>query len=377
MDHGAVDENAPETEEVKKRRRWPLVVVGAVVIAGVALTIAAGNGFGFSSAPSAAAGESASTAEVTKQTLTATTEKAGTLGYATEQTYSGVGGTVTWLPQDGAAIVRGAVIAKVDQKPTVLLYGSIPMYRSLSSGDTGDDVRQLEENLAALGYTGFDVDNTFNWSTVAAVKAWQSDLGLEKTGVVDQSLVFFAADAAQVSSLPGKVGGSAGGPLVTLAGMSRTASVNLDKSESTYAVVGAAVTITAPGGKAVSGKISSVATKITDVSSPGGGDPQKTTSISVTASPDDPASLAVTGVSTVKVDFTAATAKDVLTVPVNALLALAEGGYAVELDGPKDAKSGSQTSALIAVKTGLFADGRVEVSGTGLTAGQKVIVPSS
>jgi multidrug efflux system membrane fusion protein len=54
---------------------------------------------------------------------------------------------------------------------------------------------------------------------------------------------------------------------------------------------------------------------------------------------------------------------------VSALLALAEGGYGLQL------VEGGGTR-YIAVQTGLFADGRVEVSGSGLTAGMRVGVPS-
>ena len=58
--------------------------------------------------------------------------------------------------------------------------------------------------------------------------------------------------------------------------------------------------------------------------------------------------------------------KDVLAVPVGALLALREGGYALQLpDG-----------GLVAVQTGMFAEGLVEVSGAGLTEGLTVVTAS-
>jgi hypothetical protein len=57
---------------------------------------------------------------------------------------------------------------------------------------------------------------------------------------------------------------------------------------------------------------------------------------------------------------------DVLTVPVNALLALAEGGYGLELVNPDG------TTEIVAVETGLFADGRVEVEGPDLDDGLTV-----
>jgi multidrug efflux pump subunit AcrA (membrane-fusion protein) len=61
--------------------------------------------------------------------------------------------------------------------------------------------------------------------------------------------------------------------------------------------------------------------------------------------------------------------RGVLAVPVNALLALAEGGYAVEVerDGRRE---------LVGVTLGLFADGQVEVDGDGLRAGDRVVVPA-
>ena len=61
---------------------------------------------------------------------------------------------------------------------------------------------------------------------------------------------------------------------------------------------------------------------------------------------------------------------NVLIAPVTALLALQEGGYAVEV------VNGS-SSKLVAVKTGLFAGGNVEVSGSGISAGTTVKVPVS
>jgi multidrug efflux pump subunit AcrA (membrane-fusion protein) len=71
----------------------------------------------------------------------------------------------------------------------------------------------------------------------------------------------------------------------------------------------------------------------------------------------------------VSVGFVASERKDVLTVPIAALLALAEGGYGVQVvDG--------NASRIVAVETGLFADGKVEVKGAGLTAGTKVGMPA-
>jgi multidrug efflux pump subunit AcrA (membrane-fusion protein) len=97
------------------------------------------------------------------------------------------------------------------------------------------------------------------------------------------------------------------------------------------------------------------------------GEPE--TKIEVIISVSQPAALAGLDSASVEVDFTASERKDVLTVPVAALLALAEGGYGVEV------VSGS-TSRVVAVETGLFADGRVEVTGGDLAEGMTVGMPA-
>jgi multidrug efflux pump subunit AcrA (membrane-fusion protein) len=72
----------------------------------------------------------------------------------------------------------------------------------------------------------------------------------------------------------------------------------------------------------------------------------------------------------VTVGFTSTTRKGVLAVPVNALLAAADGSYAVEVVSDTRRRT-------VPVRLGLFADGKVEVTGTGLTAGTRVEVPRS
>ena len=65
--------------------------------------------------------------------------------------------------------------------------------------------------------------------------------------------------------------------------------------------------------------------------------------------------------------LTKQTARDALVVPVAALLALAEGGYAVEVVD----ETGHH---LVGVRLGAFADGLVAVTGD-VRAGQHVVVP--
>ena len=70
--------------------------------------------------------------------------------------------------------------------------------------------------------------------------------------------------------------------------------------------------------------------------------------------------------------ITTGSVANALVVPVDALLALTGGGYAVEVAGADGAHH------LVPVTLGLFddADGLVQVSGSGLSAGQRVVVPA-
>jgi hypothetical protein len=82
---------------------------------------------------------------------------------------------------------------------------------------------------------------------------------------------------------------------------------------------------------------------------------------------DNPAASGSLDQAPVKVGITSDSRKGVLTVPVNALLALAEGGYGVRLlDG-----------RIVAVTPGLFARGMVEISGEGIAEGVEVEVPTA
>jgi hypothetical protein len=76
----------------------------------------------------------------------------------------------------------------------------------------------------------------------------------------------------------------------------------------------------------------------------------------------------------VSVNVVSAQARDVLAVPVSALVALAGGGYAVEV---VQGAGGHATGHLVPVQTGLFSDTLVQVSGPGIAVGQQVEVPSS
>ncbi|GIG51701.1 peptidoglycan-binding protein [Dactylosporangium siamense] len=338
------------------------------VVAAVGAAAAAGLGLPDrgSEAGTGAAAAPPKTAKVTRQTLVDTKTEDGKLGHGTTATVSGrVQGTVTELPAVGSTVQRGQSVYRVDNTPVVLLYGGLPAYRNLAPGTEGADVRQFEENLAALGYKGFTVDEEYTASTATAVKAWQGKLGLTKTGVVELGRVVYAAGPVRVDEHKAAVGDQASGPLLTCTGTGPVVTVTLEVSEQRLAPVGAAVTVKLPTGKSVPGKVVKVVTVIT----PAEGNNPAETNLEVTVTPDDGAAFIDLDQVTVEVGFTASRKENVLTVPVSALLALSEGGYGLQVvDGG--------TSRVVAVELGMFAAGRVEVSGGEITEGTLVGVPS-
>ncbi len=346
-----------------------VITLAAVLAVGVA--VAAGFGFGGAAeqkgAPSS--GLPPATAQVTRQTLVDTQNESGDLGYGDSIAVNGrLSGTVTGLPATGSTVDRGKALYHVDDSPVVLLYGALPAYRPLSPGVEGDDVKQFEENLSALGYKGFTVDSKYSESTATAVKKWQGDLGLTKTGTVEPGRIVYATSHVRVDTHKVAVGDESkpGSAVLSYTALSRVVTVELDVDDQRLARKDAPVTVKLPDGKPVGGKITKTETVVGEATEQ---QEEATTKIVVTVAIDDEQALAGLDQASLEVAFTASQRENVLTVPVGALLALAEGGYGVQVvDG--------STTRIVAVETGMFAGGRVEVSGDGLNEGATVGMPT-
>ncbi len=340
------------------------MATGSVVLAGAAVAMIGIGGQG-SAPPSRAADLPPATAPVIRTTLTQTQDVGGTLGYGTAVPVTTSGpGTLTWLPEPGSVVGRGRPVCKRDNLPVPLLLGRLPLYRQLRSGLDGDDVREVEDNLAALGYTGFTVDSSYTAATASAVREWQDDLGLPRTGVLDPAGVVVAPTAFRVTSITGHVGDHVGGQLLTYTGTTRVVQIALPVALQTLVRPGIAAKITLPDAKRVPGTVVTVGSVA--VAGQREGDPA---TIAVTVRVADQAALGTLDQAPVTVKLISATAQDVLTVPVAALTVLPDGRYAVRV------VTGS-AGHLVPVDLGMFADGRVQVAGAEITAGTRVGVPS-
>jgi membrane fusion protein, multidrug efflux system len=316
------------------------------------------------------------TAKVVRTTLVDTKTVSGTLGYGEPVPMRAAQrGMLTWISPVGSTVKRGEPLVKVDERPKVVLYGPVPLYRTLRVGTKGSDVRQFEQNLAALGYTGFTVDDAYTAATAAAVRMWQARLGLPATGTVEVGQVVFTSGPIRIAEHTARVGDviDGGSSVLSYTGTAKLVVIDLEVADRPLAVRGRSATVTMPGVGAVEGKISGIGTVASAPSNQSGapdatgsGAPAATIQVTVTIA--DQKALGSLDAAPVDVDLISDERKDVLAVPVAALLALTNGGFGVEVvDGDR--------TRIIPVKTGMFASGLVQVSGSGIAESVTVGVP--
>jgi hypothetical protein len=358
---------------VRGRRRWRWVAAGVVVLVGAGAATAAGTGmFGHSGKPPVATYPT-STATVAQRALQSQTQVSATLGYGGAfSVVNQAQGVVTTLPGVGRVVRQGQVFYRVSGQPVVLLYGAVPAYRSLSYGMKGQDVAELNAALVALGYaTRADLDpgsDYFSSETTYALERLQRHLGVTRTGELTLGQAVFLPDAARVTAIGG--GTVLGGPVhpgTTLLSATSTdpvVTINLDAGLQTQIKRGNRVVITLPDNRTTPGVVSSVGSVATKTSTGA--------TISVKVTPTHPKAADGLDEAPVQVSIVTGSVADALVVPVSALIAQPGGTYAVEVADPRG-------NRLVAVTPGLFddADGLVQVTGTQLTAGQRVVVPTS
>jgi hypothetical protein len=362
-------------------RRWLVTVLALLALAAGAVVLVRQAIGSDDSHQSSGNGSATSLATVERRTLSTQTQFNGTLGYAGSYTVlAQTHGTVTWLPNVGRVVRQGQVLFRVDGTPVVLLHGATPTWRALGEGAqaadvTGTDVVQLNHDLVALG----DVHKAevssawdqFSWATAIGVEKMQEHLGVEQTGRLDLGAVVFLPTAARVTRLTAVLGGPAAGPVLSATSTRRTVDVALDASLRAEVTAGDRVAITLPDGRAISGRVDSVGRVASTSSSGSGGSENAGPTVPVTIRPARRAGAGSLDQALVEVAITDRTVHNVLAVPVNALLALSGGGYAVEVV--------AGAHHLVRVTPGLFDDaaGVVQVSGPGLAAGQRVVVPGN
>ncbi|MGH3225691.1 MAG: hypothetical protein ACRDPY_44600 [Streptosporangiaceae bacterium] len=356
----------------RRRRAVAAVLVLAVLAAGAGAAWAEGALRSHGSSGTGQGAPAPATQRVVREDLSSQVPMTATLGYAGSYTVQGQGGgTLTWLPSAGQVISQGQVLFRVDNgTPVVLLYGSVPAWRTLDEGLTGADVTQLNHDLVALGYAnssdisalGWDY---FSWETAYGVHRMESAAGVSSPpGSLPLGSVAFEPNALRVSSVPGSLGGPGDGQVLAATSDQHVVTIPVSTSGESGVAVGDPVTVTLPNGASTPGKISSVGTVATGTST--------NATIQVTVTLTRPSAAGTLDQAPVTVYVTGAIASNVLVVPVGALVAQSSGGYAVEVIGA------GNTRRLVPVTVGIFDDssGAVQVTGA-LTPGEQVVVPAT
>src|SRR5215469_6229715 len=230
------------------------MALGVVVVmaAGVVSAWRAGVFVPAASSAPGQLGAAPATAAVTRQDLSATMPVTATLGYAGSYQVTGRGsGTLTWLPSAGQVIGEGRVLYTTDlTSPVVLLYGSVPDWRTLGEGVAGQDVAQLNHDLVDLGYAsrtdvvaaGWDY---YSWETASGVRRLEQHLGVAfPPGSLALGQVVFEPVALRVVAVTGTLGGPADGPVLAATSDRHVVMIPLDVSMQSQVKAGNAVSIT-------------------------------------------------------------------------------------------------------------------------------------
>jgi peptidoglycan hydrolase-like protein with peptidoglycan-binding domain len=345
------------------KRLWIGIPVAVIVITAIAVAAILQPW----RAPAAESSDGDEPATVVAETTTLTSNLLlnGSLSYGDEISLPGRNGTVTGLPTAGSEVAVGQALYEVDGKPVIAVRGSRPFWRSLERGmSDGPDVTQLEQALVDFGFgSAITVDQEFTWSTAAAVKAWQKALGLERTGSIALGdIVAVDAGSVRVAAVTARLGDEAmQSPLSYTSPVLRVVATLTD-AQAREIVPATVVAVRLPDGTELPGAITEVDP---------GGDPTdvegETTSATATVDLDDPAAATGIGLRAVKVVLASESVEDALVIPVTALLATLDGGYAV------DVIRGDRTVRL-PVEVGLIADARVQIVGGELVEGDVVVV---
>jgi multidrug efflux pump subunit AcrA (membrane-fusion protein) len=360
----------------RRRGRWVTLGVVVVLAAGAAAWRTGVFSPTASSGPGPQGTPPPATKLVVREDLSATTPVNATLGYADSYQVTGHGsGTLTWLPSPGQVVSQGQALYKTGNgSPVVLLYGSVPDWRNLDEGVTGQDVSQLNHDLVQLGDASrADVEapgwDDYSSATAQAVQKLEEHLGVASPpGSLSLGQVVFDPEALRVSQLTGHLGGEANGPVLAATSDRHVVTISLDASAQSEVKPGDAVSIALPDGTTTPGAVLDVGTVATTTQGQSG----SSTTIPVQVKLTDPRAAGTLDQAPVTVYVTTGSARNVLAVPVTALLAQADGGYDVEVVGPGNSRR------YVSVTPGLFDDnsGLVQVTGA-LAEGQRVVVAAS
>ena len=360
-----------------RRKTWALaaaaVLVAATATGGVVVMS------GAKQATPAAQEPPANTAKVEQGKLSAMVSQDGTLTYRARSDGSPYAvinqarGSYTKLPENGDKVGCGDVLYRVDDKPVLLLCGTVPAYRDAAQGRCGPGRPPAQPQPARSATTPAHALRPATTFTETERRSRRSSTAraCSVTGALDLGDAVFLPESVRIAKVTGELGGSArpGAPVLQATSDTLHVQVDLDPSQQGEVKKGDRAQITLPGNKPVTGKVEGFGRV---AQTPAGPDSKPVAAtIPTYISLDDPAKARGLDQAPVQVDITTKGVENALSVPVTALVGKSGGGFAVEV-----VRAGGRRE-LVAVTLGLFdtAGGRVQVEGD-LRAGDRVVVPS-
>ena len=339
------------------------------VLGGAFVIIAASGDDGTATATADRPAATTATVPVIRQTLTENAETTGTVGHGDPIDLPiDAQGIVTWAPEQDDRLKVGNAAVRIDNRPVTLAAGTTPLYRELrlvgasERDDAGDrlghqkgaDVNQLQQFLIDEGFDDdgiLEVDGDFGPSTKRAVQDWQKAVGHPATGRVDRSQLVFIDGDVVVEQPP-----TVGQPFMSLSvsAPTRTVTATVASAKRSFFAEGTTVDLETDGSH-VDGTVTDATRTIS---------PEGSTVYEIEISIDGELT---DGVESVDITATRIIATDALTVPVRALLALAEGGWAVEVPS-------AAGTDLRRVELDQVVDTTASI--TGIDEGTEVVVPS-
>ena len=295
--------------------------------------------------------------------------------------------TITALAAPDTPVSTGTVLFRSNGLPVAAVEGdssAIPaLERDLEVGvDAGRDVRLLEQMLVAGGFDAAGalvVDDTFDVNTATAVLAWWQSVDPAITAdpatlvvpagsfaVVPAGLQVGDATIADGTLLPADVG------VLSLTAPARLVTTSAPIGDDTFAL-DAHIDVEFPDGTITTGVVVEVGNVATNASGTPGQTPSVDITIRVAEIPASVESFVSIPVTLRVVDEEVPGA---FVVPTSALLALAEGGFALEVVTAPATASTPAATTLIPVEPGLYSNGFVVVTGDQVSDGLQVVVPS-
>ncbi|MFD8386932.1 peptidoglycan-binding protein [Streptomyces sp. NPDC059679] len=228
------------------------------------------------------------------------------------------------------------------------------------AGQGNDASQEVSPSPSPSQSTVREGDGVLTRSLMSAIKRWQKAVGMDPTGILDFSDVVVAKSAVRVANVSAQPGDEASGDLMSVTATTKSVTVPVESLDLGSVKPGQKVTVVLPDRSTTPGRVAAISAIVQGEQDASGSTGQ--TKTNVTVSLDDPQSVKGIDSAPVQAQFQGKAKKGVLAVPVGALLALREGGYAVRLSGGR----------LVPVDTGMFAKGLVEISGQGVSEGMKV-----